>query len=103
MRDTSYRKEMKASARKKRALMCLALNQYSLNKVGAMLQGTELINVTEPNDYFSKFFVEPLHCLHLRILKTFKECTVAYLFTQELETSPSLLNNYRKKFRFRKQ
>lgn len=63
--EALQKKEMKASTRVKRALSYLALDQHSLNKVGFMLQSTDLTHIAGPNDHYSIFSVALLHLLNL--------------------------------------
>lgn len=55
-----YKKGTNANAREKRALSSFALNRYSSNKVGSMLQVRNLTNISAPSDGYSILLVDPL-------------------------------------------
>lgn len=95
---TLYRKGMKLNVRYKRALSCHVLDQYSLSKVGSMLQGAKSTIVAGPSGHNSMFSVEPLQIWRLAISRKLKECKAAYLSSQKKDTSSPLPKKYHKKF-----
>lgn len=61
------------------------LNVYFLNKLWCMLSGLHITNGSSRNDIYRIFTVEPLHTLHLGILKRLKKCPKTHLSSVERE------------------
>lgn len=90
MADAHYRSKLKANGQKKRELSYLASDQYYLKKVGSMIQHTNTTKVTNVEDHYSNFLVQPLYRLYFSESKHLKRCTVIYLLSQEQGAGLSL-------------
>lgn len=80
-----------------RSIAMDVLHEFSLSWVRNLLSRGDITSNNWSTGRYSVFTVEPFRLFHLGICKKFKECTVSYVSSPELETNFSLPKKYREK------